>query len=980
MAKPQEIEILDKLSDEEPKNNLICADNLAKIFNTHNTTLNVMHLNIRSIRKNFDELQIFLDTFKLHNCDIIILSESWQIMSIKQFNIKGYTTYYNGGNYNQNDGTIIFIKSEINAEIELNKLPNSQVSMNSIKFITNNIAYQIITLYRPPSTNIHLFLRDLDEYLNDSTREQVDIFTGDVNIDITDNSNNAASEYSTMLAHYGFTSYINNPTRVTKNSTSCLDHIFIRKKLNIGIIKFNTATINYDITDHFPIILNITQENRATNNNTSIKAQTKYDYDKITLLLGDKNWQNILNIHDPNIATNAFVKELMETIESSKITMSVKYKQHKKNKPWITNAIITSIKHRDKMKRSLIKNYSDDREIEYKTYRNNLNRIINFTKNDYYKNKINATCGNLKKIYEIISEATNEHSKKNNNIHILDNDEKQFDTDYEMANFCNQYYTNVGVDMLKNIPHPQDPFILPTACSSSMYLRPINENELIKYINDLKNNSSPGIDGISSKIIKIIHPYISTPLKHIINSSFRTGIVPDHFKVSVITPIHKAGNHKNISNFRPISLVNHLTKVFEKCLKERLIDFLNMNNILSPNQYGFVKGLSTEDALYTVTKEITDSLNNNNKCIAVFLDLAKAFDTVPHDILITVLQQCGIRGVVLDIFKNYLGLRTQYVKIRNTLSEPQLIKIGIPQGTVLGPILFNLYINSLSKLQIDGKVISYADDTVLLFSNNTWNLTKDLVKKGMQTVVNWLHTMKLSLNIKKTKYVAFSITDVNRPDYNSITIDNLNEKIEEATHVKYLGVIIDKHLKWDIHVTQLTKRIRCLLHKFYILREILNQKLLVTIYKSLVESLLRYGIVVWGGLYSNSLIPLNLIQNYILKIIYKKNRRYSTELLYSGEIRNVRTLYFVSACTFIHKNEKLKIYCTHQYETRNKNNKHIVIPHSTRNKNQRFLNYLGPKLYNLIPLEIKQSKNLKNFIHRSNQFIIQNYSTFMNTI
>lgn len=178
MTKPQEMEILDILSEEEPKNNLICADNLAKIFNAHNTTLNIMHLNIRSIRKNFDELLIFLNIFKLHNCDVIILSESWQIMSIKQFNIGGYTTYYNGGDYNQNDGTIIFIKSEINADIELNKLPNSQVSMNSVKFTTNNIAYQIITLYRPPSTNIHLFLRDLDEYLNNSTREHVDIFMG----------------------------------------------------------------------------------------------------------------------------------------------------------------------------------------------------------------------------------------------------------------------------------------------------------------------------------------------------------------------------------------------------------------------------------------------------------------------------------------------------------------------------------------------------------------------------------------------------------------------------------------------------------------------------------------------------------------------------------------------------------------------------------------------------------------------------------
>ena len=377
---------------------------------------------------------------------------------------------------------------------------------------------------------------------------------------------------------------------------------------------------------------------------------------------------------------------------------------------------------------------------------------------------------------------------------------------------------------------------------------------------------------------------------------------------------------------------------------------------------------------------VTDNLNNNNKCIAVFLDLAKAFDTVPHKKLLDVLVKHGVRGTVLDVFKSYLSERHQVVKIRNNLSDQEIIKIGVPQGTVLGPVLFITYINSLTNIDIPGSVISYADDTVLLFKSKTWKQTKNLVIEGVGKVKNWLDTYKLSLNIKKTNYIAFSLTSINRPDFNTIKINNLKDDIKETSHTKYLGIIVDQHLKWDRHVLKITTSIRKLIHKFYLLREFLRNSLLITIYKVLVESLIRYGIIAWGGLYDNALKQLNVVQNFILKIIYKKNKLYSTNMLYSENVLNVRSLYILTTCSYVHKSSQLQQYVAHQYQTRTKINKHLKIPVSYKNINLRFVNYLAPKFYNLLPPYIKQIKNIKIFNKTCKTFIFENYNVFVTVL
>lgn len=300
------------------------------------------------------------------------------------------------------------------------------------------------------------------------------------------------------------------------------------------------------------------------------------------------------------------------------------------------------------------------------------------------------------------------------------------------------------------------------------------------------------------------------------------------------------------------------------------------------------------------------------------------------------------------------------------------MKIGVPQGTVLGPILFVTYMNSLLKLETGGSIISYADDTALIFNGENWEEAKNKVIRGLLIVKNWLENFKLTLNLTKTNYIAFSLTSANRPDYSKILIGR--NEIKEVSQSKYLGIVIDQFLKWHPHIDYVSNKIRKLIYKFYLLREFLNKNVLTIVYKAFVESLIRYGILVWGGLYNNALYKLNVIQKYILKVIMKKDRLYPTKRLFSEQTSNIRSIYMTTICTFVYTHDTLKRYIDHNYDTRARINRNIQIPVNHCNLNMKCLLYIAPKVFNLLPDYVKNSPSRKRFNRECSGFVFVNYN------
>ena len=332
----------------------------------------------------------------------------------------------------------------------------------------------------------------------------------------------------------------------------------------------------------------------------------------------------------------------------------------------------------------------------------------------------------------------------------------------------------------------------------------ISNEEVLGIINKLENKST-GPQSIPIKLLKLIPDLILIPLCTIINQSFITGKYPDALKISKVIPIHKSGATCNLNNYRPISLLSIFDKIMEKVMHKRLYDFLQKHNILFQNQFGFRKNNSTTSALLQITEKIKESIDNKKYGCGIFIDLSKTFDTVNHEILLRKLEHYGIRGVVLDWFNSYLSNRKQYVYLNGESSQLENITCGVPQGSVLGPLLFLIYINDLPNISEVLQFYLFADDTNIYYENESIIKLEKIINHELKKLYTWLIVNRLSLNIDKTNFLVFH--PYNKPVMQRITIKIHKHAITEKSQIKYLGIMIDATLTWKAHIEKICKTI-----------------------------------------------------------------------------------------------------------------------------------------------------------------------------
>lgn len=347
--------------------------------------------------------------------------------------------------------------------------------------------------------------------------------------------------------------------------------------------------------------------------------------------------------------------------------------------------------------------------------------------------------------------------------------------------------------------------------------------------------------------------------------------------------------------------------------------------------------------------------------------MAKAFDTISHEKLLSKLHKIGVRGSANQLIKHYLSERKQIVDIDGHRSTPRVIEYGIPQGTVLGPLLFITYINELLSLGCSGTIISYADDTVLFVEGKTWNEVEVNINSDMGQITAWFDNNLLTINKEKTTYLPFSLYKDTMPQNSavSITLPSRNNEvwnINSTRNTKYLGIMFDSQLKWDVHIMNLTKKLRSLLYLFRQLKCILPINNLKTIYFSLVQSHLTYGISAWGSAYQNTVGPLEVLQKRIIKIILNLPIKYPTEALFEvAEILPIKKLHCKSSLLQMIRTGDLRVSADYYYPTRYRQNDNIILPKVETRKKQHTFSHVGTKLYNLLPMELKRKTKNSNF-------------------
>ena len=395
----------------------------------------------------------------------------------------------------------------------------------------------------------------------------------------------------------------------------------------------------------------------------------------------------------------------------------------------------------------------------------------------------------MKKTWEGIRKIVN-IKKTSPKISQLNIGGKIIDDDKELATNFNNFFLNMGPNTeasIPKVPNISPSKFLKNRNQINFVIAHISNEEILDIINSLENKTT-GPFSIPVKLLSLIPDLIIIPLAYIINMSLLTGVYPDLLKVVKVIPIHKGGSSKDVNNYRPISLLSIFDKIIEKIMHNRLYTFLERHNILFRNQFGFRKNTSTVHTLVQITEMIKASIDSDKYGCGIFIDLRKAFDTVNHEILLTKLEHYGIRGNLLNWFMSYLTNRKQYVSINGESSVPLDINCGVPQGSVLDPLLFLLYINDLPNTSNVLNFYLFADDTNIYYESNSLQELKKTMNKELNKIFLWLNLNRLSLNIDKTNFLIFH--PFNKPMKNRITTKINKKAIMFLIHVLTLNKLI----------------------------------------------------------------------------------------------------------------------------------------------------------------------------------------------
>ena len=966
--------------------------------NTNNYYPKICHLNIRSLNLHKHELLAYLNSL---NCifDIILLTECGHALQASIEEVFGdHELFLKPPKSNKGGAGILVRKNKFENIEVINKEQHLTCTCNSDKCSVESTWVKLSTksnqsliagsIYRHPNGNLNHFNDNYTKLLESFKGNQTCVIGGDFNIDLLQIEKYQHGEFLTTNLENNFTPCITLPTRLTTHSATLIDQIFLKLPIKRLQSKIHTGNLFCSISDHLMNFILVELEKNTSKDRPYVRLFTKRNID--FFLENAPNDTPLLTTNPDNNQSDQNVQSVFPEFLDNYKNMLDKYfplvkisRKKFKDKPWITSGIKTSIKRREMLHEKFIEMPTKENELTWKRYKYEVTNCIRASETQYYRNLMcqhKNNCHNLWKIFGKILKK----DKSKQNINRINSENETLTNPSQITQAFNKFFTNIGHNLAQTISNNESNDFrdyMGNPIAQSFNLCETSSHEIKYHMEKINPKKATGRDGLPGKFLNISAPIAAEPLAKLFNMSISTGEYPDILKIARVLPIHKKGESTDMNNYRPISILTHLNKIYETIICNQMKSFLNKHNILYTYQYGFREKHSTDHALIEIVDGIKLAIDDSKQAGGIFVDLKKAFDTVNHKILLTKLEQFGFRGIPNKLLKSYLTNRYQYVQIKDSKSDLRPINCGVPQGSVLGPLLFILYINDLANCCIVGKIRIFADDTAVYFACSNIMEFIQIASTIMKQLDKWFASNLLTLNTDKSYFCIFRTVQNRRlilPD----TIEFNNKSIKRAKSIKYLGITLDEFLDWNEHMANVRKSLNPLFSVFYNIKRYLTIEHIRVIYYTMIYSRIKYGICAYGFANKDKLDKVQILQNKLLKVILEKSWRFPTDELHTEvNILKVKDIFYQEISSFVNKylrgalpevfNDYFQFF-SHTYGTRGNLNR-LIYPSVRTELGKKTVRYKGCEVWNNLENEQKNIKNPKRFRKVIKDSIIEIY-------